>query len=108
MHIGDLDGVSTIQKGSWTASVTVTVHNANHSPVANATVSASWSIGGTGSCTTDANGQCILSRTTIPKKKQSVIFTIVNVTNSTFLYRSVDNHDPDADSNGTSVTVRSQ
>ena len=107
MHIGDLDGVGTNQKGSWTASVTVRVHNANHGPVANATVSGSWSIGGTGSCTTDSSGQCILSRTTIPRKTQSVMFTIFNVTKSPYLYSQVDNHDPDGESNGTSITVRS-
>ena len=107
MHIGDLDGVRTNQKNSWTASVTVTVHNANHSPVANATVNGAWSIGGTGSCTTDGSGQCILSRTTIPRKTPSVTLTIVNVTKSTYLYTSVDNHDPDGDSNGTNLTVRS-
>ena len=108
MHIGDLDGVRTNQKNSWTTSVTVTVHNANHSPVANATVHGAWSIGGTGSCTTGSSGQCILSKSTIPKKTSSVMFTIVNVTKSTYLYTSVDNHDPDGDSNGTNVTVRSQ
>ena len=107
MHIGDLDGVRTNQKSSWTASVTVMVHNANHGPVANVTVSGSWSIGGTGSCTTDGSGQCTLSRTTIPKKTQNVMFTIVNVTKSTYLYTSFDNHDLDGDSNGTNITVRS-
>ena len=108
MHIGDLDGVRTNQKSSWTASVTVTIHNANHSPVPGATVNGAWSIGGTGSCTTDGSGQCILSRTTIPKKTPSVMFTISTATKSTYLYRSVDNHDPEGDSNGTTVTVRSQ
>ena len=105
MHIGDLDGVRTNQKGSWTASVTVTVHFANHGPVANATVSGSWNIGGTGSCTTDGSGQCTLSRTAISRKTQSVMFTIFNVTKSPYLYKQVDNHDPDGESNGTSVTV---
>lgn len=106
MHIGDLDGIRTSQKGSWTAFVTVTVHYANHGPVANATVTGSWSIGGTGSCTTDGTGQCILSRTTIPNKTQSVTFTIFNATKSLYLYRQVDNHDPDVESNGTNITVR--
>ena len=107
MHIGDLDGVRTNQKGSWTASVTVMVHNANHGPVANVTVSGSWSIGGTGSCTTDGSGQCLLSRATISRKTQSVTLTNFNVTKSPYLYRQVDNHDPDGDSNGTNITVRS-
>jgi len=105
MHIGDLDRASTNQQSTWTALVTITVHDRNHGPVADATVSGSWSIGGTGSCSTDAWGQCLVSRSTIARKTQSVMFTIVNVTNPMFLYRSVDNHDPDGDSNGTSVTV---
>ena len=105
MHIGDLDGASTNQLDTWTALVTITVHDSNHGPAANATVSGSWSIGGTGSCTTDSWGQCVVQKSTIPRRTQSVMFTIVNVTNPMFLYKSVDNHDPDGDSNGTSVTV---
>jgi hypothetical protein len=73
--------------------------------LANATVSGSWSIGGAGSCTTDASGQCTVSAPVIPKKTQSVIFTIVNVMNPAFLYKSADNHDPDGDSDGTAITV---
>jgi len=33
------------------------------------------------------------------------MFTIDSVTNPMFLYKSVDNHDPDGDSNGTKITV---
>lgn len=108
MHIGDLDGAKTTQQTSWTAIVTVTVHDSNHGPVANATVSGPWSIGGTGSCTTDGSGQCLLSKSAISKKTKSVMFTIVNVTNSIALYTSVDNHDPDGDGNGTNITVRNR
>jgi Tol biopolymer transport system component len=105
MHIGDLDGTRTNQQNAWTAAVTITLHDSKHGPVANATVSGSWSIGGTASCTTDSTGQCFVSKSATPRNTKSVVFTIVNVTNSTFLYRSADNHDPDGDSNGTSVTV---
>jgi uncharacterized protein len=105
MHIGDLDGTRMTQQNAWTAVVTITLHDSKHRPVANATVSGSWSIGGTASCTTDSTGQCFVSKSAIPKSAKSVVFTIVNVTSSAFLYRSADNHDPDGNSNGTSVTV---
>jgi PKD repeat protein len=107
IHIGDLDGARTNQQNSWTALVTITLHNGNHSPVANATVSGVWSIDGTTSCTTDSGGQCVISKSAIPRNTKSVKFTIANVTNSTFPYKSVDNHDPDGDSNGTTITVPS-
>jgi Tol biopolymer transport system component len=106
MHIGDLDGTRTNQQNAGTAVVTITLHDSKHGPVANATVSGSWSIGGTASCTTDSTGQCLVSQSAIPRSTKGVVFTIVNVTNSTFLYRSADNHDPDGDSNGTSVTLK--
>ena len=105
MHIADLDGVRTNQQNSWTTLVTIAVHDSSHGPVANATVSGSWSIGGAASCTTDSSGQCLVSRSTIPRKNKSVTFTIVNVTRAPSLYTSVDNHDPDGDSDGNSVTV---
>jgi Tol biopolymer transport system component len=105
MHIGDLDGTRTNQQSTWTALVTITVHDMNHGPVANATVSGSWNIGGTGSCTTGASGQCVISKSTIPRNTKSVTFTIVDVTNALSVYRPFDNHDPEGDSNGTSITV---
>jgi hypothetical protein len=99
MHVGDLDRMSTKQGNTWTASVTVTVHNSSHNGVPDATVSGSWgSIGGTGSCTTIANGTCTVSESGISKNTASVTFTVGNVT-------SASNHDPDGDSNGTSITV---
>jgi dipeptidyl aminopeptidase/acylaminoacyl peptidase len=105
MHVGDLDGSITNQGSTWTTIATTTVHDSNHSPVANATVSGSWSSGGTGSCTTSGSGQCAMSMSTIPKKTASATFTVVNVTHATFTYKSADNHDPDGDSNGTVITL---
>ncbi len=104
LTVRDNIGAISIQDGSVTV-VPPPLHIRNDSPVANATVSGSWSIGGTGSCTTDPWGQCPVSRSTIPRKTQSVMFTIDSVTNPMFLYKSVDNHDPDGDSNGTKITV---
>jgi hypothetical protein len=107
MHIGDLDGTSTSQSGSWTATVTITVHDANHNPVANATVTGVWSNGasGTVSCTTNSNGQCTVNKSNISNGNHSVTFTINNVNRAGFTYVSSSNHDPDGSSNGTRIDV---
>jgi hypothetical protein len=107
MHVGDLDATSTKQGGTWTATVTITVHDANHNPVANATVSGSWSNGASGtiSCITGSNGQCIVNKSNISNGKHSVTFTVNNVTRAASTYASANNHDPDGSSNGTRIVV---
>ena len=45
MHVGDLDATSTSEKNRWTASVTITVHDAGHNAVANTLVTGTWSDG---------------------------------------------------------------
>ena len=105
MHVGDLDHASTSQSTKWTAIVTMTVHDSNHGPVANAQMGGSWNNGSTGSCTTNASGQCTVSRPGIHQTKTSVSFTITNIARATKVYKPADNHDPDGDSNGTTVTV---
>ena len=107
MHIGDLDGSSNLQNNRWTAAVTVTVHDANHNPVANAMVSGNWSNGasGTASCTTGSNGQCSVSISGISKAKNSVTFTVNNITRASSTYAAANNHDPDGSSNGTRIVV---
>ena len=108
MHVGDLDAASTSQSNRWTASVTITVHDANHNPLANAVVTGNWSNGasGTATCTTGSNGQCSVSKSGIRNGKSSVTFTVNNVTRSSFTYASASNHDPDGSSNGTRIVVR--
>ena len=107
MHVGDLDGTSINNGSTWTANVTITIEDAGHNPVANATVSGSWSNGasGTASCTTGSSGQCTVSVSGIRKRTGSVTFTVDNVSHSTLTYDATANHDPDGDSNGTTITV---
>ena len=106
-HVGDLDGASTNQRSTWTAIVTITVHNSNHLPVANATVNGSWSGGGgIGACATNGGGQCAVARSTISKSNASATFTVATITHATLTYASTGNHDPDSDSNGTTITVK--
>ena len=107
MHVGDLDGSSVNNGNSWTANVTITVHDANENPVSNATVNGSWSAGATGTsqCVTNGSGQCTVSKSSIRKNVSSVTFSVSSVTHGTLVYDSGLNHDPDGDSNGTTIQV---
>ena len=109
VHVGDLDGAKTSQAKTWTARVTITVHNASHATLAGATVTGNWSAGATGtsSCTTDTTGRCSVSKNKISNTVGSVMFSVTNVTASGQTYNSAANHDGDtpADSTGTSITV---
>jgi large repetitive protein len=104
-HVGDLDAATTGTGSSWTATVTATVHASGEAILANATVSGTWSLGGTSSCTTNASGQCAVSKTAIPNKTHTATFTVTGVTHATRTYDAAANHDPDGDSNGTAITV---
>ena len=105
MHIGDLDAASTTAGKNWKPTVTVTGHDGSEQPVAGATVTGSWSNGVTGStsCTTGTGGTCSMSRTS--KTATTATFTVTNVALSSLTYVSVANHDPERDSNGTSITL---
>jgi immune inhibitor A len=105
IHVGDLDGSSTSEGRTWTAIVAITVHDASHNPVDGATVSGSWSNGGTTApCITDNTGQCSVSQSGIAKRTGNVTFTVTDVAD-TLTYDPAHNHDPDDDSDGSSITV---
>ena len=107
MHVGDLDGVSATNKSGWTGTVTIAAHDANHNPLSGVAVSGTWSGGytGTGSCTTGTTGLCQAKTGTVSRKNASVTFTVAGATKTSYVYHATDNHDPDADSNGISITV---
>jgi subtilisin len=104
MHVGNLDGTA-LNKGNWRAQVTITIHDANHQPVANATVNGTWSGGSSGSssCTTSANGTCTVTSGNMRKKDTSTIFTVSSVSHASLTYDAADNHDPEGDSSGTAI-----
>ncbi|MGH9776897.1 MAG: S8 family serine peptidase [Candidatus Acidiferrales bacterium] len=106
MHVGDLDGSGSSVKNTWTATVTIRVHDSSHNPVSGAAVSVSWSGGfsGLASCVTNGSGACSVSTGSMHKKNGSVTLTVTNVSGS-LTYQPGDNHDPDGDSNGTAITV---
>jgi choice-of-anchor B domain-containing protein len=108
IHSGDLDSItSTGRGGKWNATVTITVHDDGEAPVANATVNGSWSNGanGSGSCVTNAGGQCAITKNNISRNSSSATFTVTGVTHASLTYVAGDNHDPDGDSNGTTIVI---
>ncbi|MCB9101118.1 MAG: S8 family serine peptidase [Anaerolineales bacterium] len=108
MHVGDLDGSSSPGKRDrWDAIVVVTVHDANATPLANATVNGSWSNGASGSdsCNTDTSGQCSFTKNSIRGNVANVIFEVDSVTHSNYNYLPSANQDPDGDSDGTTISI---
>jgi hypothetical protein len=108
LHIGDLDGSSSpASKNRWDAEVLITIHNATEMAFSNATVSGAWSGGAleNGACVTDIDGQCSLTLKNLKSNVNSVIFTITDISADSAQYETVSNHDPDGDSDGTSITV---
>ena len=107
IHVGDLDGSTALVRKNWNATVLVTVHDASHSPVANVTVSGSWTGGfsGAASCVTDLSGQCSLTTSNMNSKKTSVTFTVTSLSHPPDTYDASSNHDPDPDSTGTTITL---
>jgi PKD repeat protein len=103
LHIGDLDGTSTQgAKGTSIASVTVVVHDGDHRRMSAAYVVGRWSTGDLGACYTEATGQCTISTSV---KGTSASFTIQTIELVAYVYAGP-NHDPDGDSNGTTITLK--
>ena len=105
MHVGDLDGNRTSQGRTWTAILTVQVHDALHAPVTGVTVTGVFSAGASGarSCITGSTGSCTIARYKL--RSGSITFTVANVTGSGLTYAGAANHDIDGGTNGTTITV---
>lgn len=98
VHV-DLSGGGVNNGKTWTAEVTVALHDATHGAGASGIlVSGSWSGGGSGgdSCTTDGTGQCLVSFGGIRKKEGTATFTVTSVASPD--YDASQNHE-------TSLTV---
>lgn len=106
MHVADLDGVGAVSRNKWTATVTITVVDANGAALSGVTVDGNWSTDDAASCVTDGAGQCsVVSPSMLTRKVSSVTFTVDNLSASGYYYDAAANADPDGDSDGTSITV---
>ena len=108
MHVGDLDGASTTSQKSWNANVTIDIHTENHGIAGGVAVSGVWDDGSAGMCFTDGSGRCSVSRGGIPRKISSVSFTVTGAIHASFVFSPGANHDPDRDSNGTTLVIKRQ
>lgn len=110
MHVGNLDGSSSaFNKARWQATVSTLVQDASGNPLPGVTVDGSWSGGtsGTSSCVTDTSGWCTVASSNISNKSTSVTFSVDSLSASGYTYDATANHDPDGNSNGTSITITS-
>lgn len=108
IHVGDLDGSSSSQGSTWTATVTVTVHDGSHEVEDGSTVDFSFSgrdVGGTDSCTSGSDGTCSITVSDIRKRTGTVTFEVTDVSDADGSYDATSNHDPDGDSDGTTIDV---
>jgi CARDB protein len=110
VHIGDLDGIAQRNGGTWSVTVEITVHDADHNPLNGATVVGHWSQLGLNSdtCTTGelgGNGTCIMLFPSLKKSVTFVNLTVVSVTIAGRTYDRTFNHDVDGGSNGTTIRV---
>jgi subtilisin family serine protease len=106
IHVGDLSRTKTTQATTWTPKVTVRVHDAAEQPVNRVIVVLAWDINGTTvSCTTNTGGFCQVARPGVPRTTTIVTFTVLSLSLQTGVYQPWLNHDPDGDSNGTTIQV---
>ena len=113
VHIADLDGESYIficlnrkcTKYAWAADIDILVHDHNHQSVENAMVDISWSDGSVDSCITGGNGWCNVVGYQFARTDQLTL-TVTEISYPGLPYRQDFNHDPDGDSNGTSITIK--
>ncbi len=105
VHVADVDATSVwVTATRWKATAKVLIHDEAHAAVAGAKVTGTWTGGKSASCTTGTNGRCQVAKR-YGKAKASVMFTVTSVTYPGATYASGANHDPDGDSDGTSIVV---
>lgn len=89
--VKSLVSASAATKRNWTAAATVTIYDVTSGkPVGNATVSGSFSPGGSTSCLTASTGSCKLG-VTLPLTTLSTTLTISNVTGTNLKYDATQN-----------------
>ena len=83
-----------------------TIHDENHNPAADVTVTGEWSDATTGTASgiTGSDGTVTFSTGNMPGGT-SVTFTVTDVTHDILTYDSTSNHDPEGDSDGTIITI---
>ena len=117
VHVHDLDDLSQkLAKGAWKGMVNVTVRDSTEGSVTGFTVTGTfsqngWSAsyacidGGFGDNDGLVNGVCRFDSGPFPSNHGKASFTVTSVTFDGHTYDSSANHDPDGDSDGTSIQL---
>jgi PKD repeat protein len=92
IHVAALSGQGTsVNRNFWRADVTATVKDTSGNLISGATVTGSFSPGGSKSCTTGPAGTCVLASDNLRTNIASVTFTVGGVTHATLQYDSSSN-----------------
>ncbi|MGD2165313.1 MAG: PKD domain-containing protein, partial [Anaerolineae bacterium] len=107
IHVGDLDGVADMKgkSGRWEAFVTVLIHDADGYRVSGATVTGEWSGVASGIVSGITGNEGTVTFSTGNMTGGEVTWMVLDVTHEAFTYDADDNHDPDGDSDGTTITI---
>jgi hypothetical protein len=108
IHVGDMDAETSGQGQTWSAEITVTIHDQDHNLVDGATVEIEWDGAKNGmesGVTTDGTIIFLTGDLHGVQDGNSVILEVINVSKNGYTYQSTENHDPDGDSDGTTITA---
>ncbi|HSI53540.1 MAG: S8 family peptidase [Ramlibacter sp.] len=90
--VKSLTGKVAKERKEWRAQVTITLRNLEGgSAVANATVSGSFSTGGSGTCVTGSTSNCMIASSLLNSATTSTVFTVTNVVATGKVYDSSQN-----------------
>jgi len=92
MAVVSITGSSTNQFATWQAEATVTIHNvADGKPVVGAVVNGTFAPGGSGACTTNHTGRCLIESNALVLFSSSTSFTVTDVQANGFEYAAARN-----------------
>jgi hypothetical protein len=104
IHVGDLDRKAKNVGATWRAQVKTLAHDDRHAPESGVLVTLNVSGVGARTCTTTGSGVCEVS-VVVSDSVPSLTFTVTNLSKAGLSYDAGANHDPDPDSDGTTIVV---
>jgi PKD repeat protein len=78
VHLASATGMATPRKSGWIATISVWVKDGLGGRIGGATVSGTWSTGGSGTCVTSITGDCSFSAN-VSRKTASVTWSVGNI-----------------------------
>lgn len=87
VSVGSLAGTSSLVRNGWRATASVSVKDANGSPVPGAVVAGSFTVGGSAvSCTTSTSGACSIASGNISKSTVETTFSVSGISGTNIMY----------------------